>query len=64
MTTEQFGTLLILAGGCVLVFKGWIARKGAGIYSRLGFEVTEAQYAKQIQIVAIALIVLGMIALF
>ncbi len=64
MTTQQIGLVLIVAGSCLFVFKRWIAQKGAEIYSRFGINVTAEQYAKQVQIVAIALFVLGMIGVF
>ncbi|MFQ5755883.1 MAG: hypothetical protein ACE5H7_07270 [Acidiferrobacterales bacterium] len=64
MTIQQIGLLLILAGSCLFVFKRWIAQKGAEIYSRFGINVTVEQYARQVQIVAIALFVLGMIGIF
>jgi hypothetical protein len=63
MTTQQIGLALILAGSCLFVFKRWIAQKGAEIYSRFGINVTAEQYARQVQIVAIALFVLGMIGM-
>jgi hypothetical protein len=64
MTTQQIGLALIVAGSCLFVFKRWIAQKGAEIYSRFGINVTAEQYARQVQIVAIALFVLGMIGVF
>ncbi len=64
MTNQEFGAVLILAGTCVFVFKNWIARKGTEIYNRFNFDVTQKQYAKQVQMVAIALIVLGVIVLW
>ncbi len=54
----------MLAGSCLFVLKNWIASKGTEIYSRLGFDVTREQYAKQVQLVAIALFVLGLIVLW
>ena len=64
MTNAQIGALLMLAGACLLVLKNWIARRGTEIYSRLGYEVTREQYAKQVQLVAIALFVLGLIVMW
>ncbi len=64
MTDAEIGALLMFAGACLFVLKNWIARKGKEIYSRFGYEVTQEQYAKQVQLVAIALFVLGLIVMW
>jgi hypothetical protein len=64
MTDAQMGALLMLAGSCLFVFKNWIAGRGTEIYSRFGLDVTKEQYAKQVQLVAIALFVLGLIVMW
>jgi hypothetical protein len=64
MTDTEIGALLMLAGACLFVLKNWIARKGTEIYSRFGYEVTQEQYAKQAQLVAIALFVLGLVVMW
>lgn len=64
MTDVQLGALLMLAGSCLFVIKNWIAGRGTEIYSRFGFDVTKEQYAKQVQLVAIALFVLGLMVMW
>lgn len=61
MTRSTLGLILCLFGALLIALRTWGAQHAARIYRSMGFQITDAQYARQFMIVGILLFLLGVV---
>jgi|GEM_PF-4885098 len=59
-----FGNVCLFLGVALILFCGQVGRMGVRLYKKIGVEVPEDTYAKQVRWVGIAFIILGAAIIF